>query len=81
MSKFEAAIAAINGLMSDVHKQDLPNPEEFEAWWESLRAAIRVLNAAAKVDERDLGRVFMGFVSVEMRGLLEAIKAAKTGGE
>jgi hypothetical protein len=41
------------------------------------RPAQRVLEAAYKVDERDLGRVFMGFVSEELRALLEAIREAK----
>jgi len=35
-----------------------------------------ILEAAGKVSERDFGRVIMGFVSTEMRELLEAIKAA-----
>ena len=43
---------------------------------QSAEAAIRVLEAAGRVSERDLGRVFMGFVSTELRELLEAIKAA-----
>ena len=43
---FEAAIDALRGLMADVHKLDLPSPGEFEAWWESCRAAIRLLEAA-----------------------------------
>ena len=39
-------------------------------------AAIRVLEAAGKVDKRDMGRAFTGFVSTELRDLLEAIREA-----
>lgn len=41
-----------------------------------FESAIRVLEAAGKVSERDLGRVHMGFVSSEMRELMEAIRNA-----
>lgn len=86
MSKFDAAISwlrlwaeGIDGIISGniVFNNTPLNDTQKGHLTSSLDAAIRVLNAAAAVDERDLGRVFMGFVSTEMRALLEAIKEAK----
>lgn len=65
---FEAAIEVL---------QDKADNELYvQSLEDAYRAAIRVLEAAGMVDRRDLGRIHMGFVSAEMRELLEAIRQA-----
>jgi hypothetical protein len=74
MPKFDAAISLLEGAGFAIrgHAKDR---DKALAQCREMAHACMVLAAAEKVDERDLGRVFMGFVSSEMRSLLEAIKS------
>lgn len=68
MSKFEIPIMVLKDAISEAN---LAGMEE-----QACRSALAVLEAADKVGERDLCSVFMGFVSTELRSLLEAIRQA-----